>query len=285
LGGLLAIVAGLCPLLAVAQDDPHMEGVVHEHEGDAPTPTEAATTQPSQPVTGETVTYGSSAPDAGDATPLTGYLARPTDHEGPLPALIVVHEWWGLNDNVRAMTDRLAGEGYLALAVDLYGGAVAEDPETARTLVTEALDHLDRIGANVAQGLDYLAAHNDGGELGVIGWCFGGAVSLQTAIRAGDRLDAAVIYYGRLVTEPEELSAIQAPILAFFGTEDESIPVETVRAFEAAAQGVGKSVEVHVYEGANHAFANPSGHNYDAEAATDAWTRTVAFLARELGPR
>jgi carboxymethylenebutenolidase len=254
--------------------------MAREHAGDEPTPSAAAEAAPAVAVTGDPVVYASIG-----GQEITGYLARPTHADHPLPGLIVIHEWWGLNDNIRAMTRRLAGEGYVALAVDLYGGQTATTPAEARELMgrinpERALENLRKARAHLA---DRLSATGDRGDrVGVIGWCFGGGWSLRAALDMGDAIDAAVVYYGHLVTDPAELGKLQAPLLGFFGAEDHSIPADQIQAFQSTLERLGKSVEIHVYPGAGHAFANPSGTNYRPEAAEDAWAKTVAFLHAHL---
>jgi carboxymethylenebutenolidase len=135
---------------------------------------------------------------------------------------------------------------------------------------------------NLRQAHAYLEGTLGAPRVGTIGWCFGGGWSLATALLLPDKIDATVIYYGRLVTDPEKLRPLAMPILGHFGSLDQGIPVAGVRAFEKALKDLGKEVEIHVYEGADHAFANPSGGRYQAEAATDAWGKTVAFFARHL---
>ena len=119
-------------------------------------------------------------------------------------------------------------------------------------------------------------------KIGSIGWCLGGGMSLRTALLHPQDLDAAVIYYGRVQTDREVLAPLEVPILGLFGAEDQGIPVATVRAFEATLKELGKDARIHIYEGANHAFANPTGNRYHAEAAGDAWARTLAFFAEHL---
>lgn len=258
-----------------------------QHEGYRPDPSPISEPAPRLPVTAETVTYTTVADQA-----IQGYLARPQD-QAPVAALVVIHEWWGLNDNIRAMTDRLAGEGYLALAVDLYNGATADAPEVARTLVEGVAADPEAAKTNLAGAYTYLltqmqtlnpdlAAQNTEAKVGSIGWCFGGAWSLQTALLLPTELDAAVIYYGRLETDPEVLQTLEVPILGLFGGQDRSPDPATVNTFEQTLQQLGKSIEVHVYPDADHAFANPSGTRYNPEAATDAWQKTIAFLQQNL---
>ena len=260
------------------------------HEGDTPEAT-AAAREPMLPVTASTVAYGST--DAGDS--MTGYAAAPSrpdsvlDARGldpattNLPGLIVIHEWWGLNDNIRTTTRRLAGEGYRVLAVDLYGGAVGETPEEARDLMQLALEDRDLLRNNLRQAHEYLRTEADAPRVAVMGWCFGGGMALEAAISQPETLNGAVIYYGSLDRATEEtLRPIEFPILGLFGGQDQSIPVENVRAFEQTLNDLGTDAEIHIYDDAGHAFANPSGSRYDAEAAAQAWDETTDFLRRTL---
>jgi carboxymethylenebutenolidase len=118
--------------------------------------------------------------------------------------------------------------------------------------------------------------------VGSIGWCFGGGWSLTTALLLPGQLDAAVIYYGHLVTDPQRLATLDIPILGLFGEQDQGIPLDGVRAFEGALKELGKDAKILVYPGADHAFANPSGRNYQPETAEKAWLETTAFLERTL---
>ncbi len=237
------------------------------------------------------ITDHAAAPDVATSSPVyarfdgaevTGFLARPVGSEGTeLPGLVVIHEWWGLNDNIQEMTRRLADQGYVALAVDLYG-EVAADSDRAQELMRTAMDDAETSTENLRQAVAYLRSQEDVGEVGVIGWCFGGAWSLRTALAMPGEIDAAVIYYGQLETDRARLATLDMPILGIFGAADEGIPVAQVRTFEQTLRDLGKDAEIHVYEGADHAFANPSGERYDAAAAEDAWAKTLAFLYEHL---
>jgi carboxymethylenebutenolidase len=246
------------------------------HQHDAPVPTAATEAAPRVAVDGKDVVYATLA-----GKDVHGYVARPKDAKGPLPGIIVIQEWWGLNDNMRAVTRRLAGEGYEALAVDLYGGQVAADPDAATKLMQGVLQNTDAAVENLKAAYAYL--HQDKApKIGVIGWCFGGGWSLQTALALPDRIDATVMYYGRVVTDATKLAPLKMPILALFGGADESIPASDVQAFQDALHTAGKTATIKVYPGAKHAFANPSGKSYDAAAAADAWKLTVDFFAKHL---
>lgn len=274
LSGLLLLI--LIPAMAQADEKDTMQRMAQEHQHDKPSASPAAMEQPAQPVDAGEVTYG----EVG-GKPLHGYAARPKAAKGPLPGVIVIHEWWGLNDNIRAMTRRLAGEGYQALAVDLYGGTHADTPDEAMKLVNGVQQSPGAAQENLRRAAAWLEGQG-AKRLGVIGWCFGGGWSLNTALLMPDRIDATAIYYGHLETDPAKLATIKHPVLGAFGAEDKSIPADSVRAFESALKKQGTPVDVKIYEGAGHAFANPSGGNYRPDAAKDAWQRTTAFFAKNL---
>lgn len=268
-------------LASGARADDYGERMAQEHADDAPTSNPMSEGEPGGAIEEiDGLVYATL-----DGVEIRGFLARPAAAEGALPGILVIHEWWGLNDNIRNMARQLAGEGYVALAVDLYEGGVAEDPDAARALLNIAQENEDRLEENLRQALATLSDRSGGGPIGVVGWCFGGGWSLRTALLAPEQISAVVMYYGRVSSDAEELAALQSPLLGIFGAEDGGIPVEGVRAFESTLNELGKSAEIHVYEGADHAFANPSGHNYQAEAAQDAWSRTLIFFAQHLRGR
>jgi carboxymethylenebutenolidase len=209
------------------------------------------------------------------------YLSLPEGATGPVPGIVVIHEWWGLNDHIRHWTDRLAGLGYAALAIDLYGGKVATTSDEAMTAM-KAVDST-RAKEIVAAAVAFLAddPRVKAPKRAVIGWCFGGGWSLETALTHPE-LDAAVIYYGQLDTDPKVLARIDAEILGIFANQDKGIPPEQVDAFEKGLAEAGKTATIKRYD-AEHAFANPSGPRYDQEDAAAAWEEVVAFLKRTLG--
>ena len=205
-----------------------------------------------------------------------GFFARPNDQDEH-PGVVMIHEWWGLNDNIRRMAEELAHEDYLVLAVDLFG-KVATTPDEARAQV-EALDQ-DRATQNLRAAVAFLEGHGSM-RVGSLGWCFGGGQSLQLAI-SGEPLDATVIYYGQLTDDKEKLSSIYWPVLGIFGEEDSSILVDSVNDFQAALDGLDIENEIYIYPGVGHAFANPSGDNYAQAEAEDAWAKTKDFLEANL---
>jgi len=207
------------------------------------------------------------------------YLSLP-EGDGPHPGIIVIHEWWGLNTNIKHWSDRLAADGYAAIAVDLYDGVVATTSEEAMKTMRsvkedEALKHLNAAHKVLTEDKRIMAP-----KTGAIGWCFGGGWSLQSALNMKE-LDAAVIYYGRLINDPKKLRAIEAKICGVFGNLDKGIPPEVVEQFRDALTEAERSVEIHQYD-ANHAFANPSSARYDHESAGDAWEKVRAFLKANL---
>ncbi len=284
--GLFAITFGLVIILqsctnpsptSDATPDPFTERMAKEHKGDKPIASEVAEQKPSVKVASTMVEYATV-----NGQSVQGFFSQPAESDKPLPGIIAIHEWWGLNDNIKAVTERLAGEGYSVLAVDLYGGQIATKPDQAKQLMQSVMQNTEPAKANLLQAFDYLTIEKQTPRVGSIGWCFGGAWSLNTGLLLPKKLDALVIYYGRLETNPDVLASLQMPIAGFFGRQDKGIPVADVKAFEATLKELDKSAEIHIYDDANHAFANPSGKNYSKKAATDAWEKTTAFLAKTL---
>lgn len=273
------------------EEEAEPERMAEEHEGDTPMATEA-TQAPRIPVTENTVAY--TEMPGGDS--VMGYVAAPANPDSvleakgrdpataQLPGIVVIHEWWGLNDNVRAATRRLAGEGYRALAVDVYRGAVAETPDSAQALMQRAMSESDRVQANLQAAYDYLRSEMGAPRVAVLGWCFGGSRTFEVVSSSPTQYSAAVAYYGSPGSMTDSvLQSLTTPVLAHFGREDEAIGMEAVRSLRSRLENVDAPVTVHLYD-AGHAFANPSGESYDADAATTAWGRTTEFLQQHLYP-
>jgi len=206
-----------------------------------------------------------------------GFLAKPKT-SGSFPAVVMIHEWWGLNDNIKEMAQKLASHGYIVLAVDLYNNNVGTTAEEARQLMT-TFDSNEGI-KNMNAAVSYLQDTYSSDKIGSIGWCFGGGQSLNLAVNSN--LDATVMYYGQPITDEEQLAHITWPLLGIFAEEDQGIPPETVKNFESKLDEVGITNEIFIYPGVNHAFANPSGDRYAPEAAKDAWTKTLNFFDENL---
>jgi carboxymethylenebutenolidase len=224
----------------------------------------------------QTVSYKS-----GEET-VSGFLATP-EGKGPFPGVLVIQEWWGLNDWVKDQARALAKEGYVALAPDLYRGKVTANPDEAHQLMMGAPP--DRVTRDLKAAYAALKARPDvkPTRLGAVGWCMGGRYALELATQEAD-LAAVVAYYGAPPTDAAAIARIKAPVLGNYGAEDKGPSPDQVKAFEAALKKAGKPVDVKIYEGAGHAFANVNNpwKGYREEAAKDAWARTVAFFARHL---
>jgi carboxymethylenebutenolidase len=230
---------------------------------------------PSFAANGKEVSYKS-----GDET-VKGILYTPAG-SGPFPGIVVIHEWWGLNDWVKEQASKLADQGYAALAVDLYRGKVADNPNTAHELMRGVPE--DRAARDLHAAVEFLKSQPNvkKDRIGSIGWCMGGGYSLNVAL-AEPTLTAAVINYGHLATDPTALHKINAAILGNFGGQDQGIPPEDVKKFEEALKKDGKSADIKIYPDAGHAFENPNNKGgYRADDATDAWQRTVKFLNETL---
>jgi carboxymethylenebutenolidase len=212
---------------------------------------------------------------------VNGILYTPQG-QGPFPALVVIHEWWGLNDWVKEQASKLADQGYVALAIDLYRGKVATTPEEAHEIMRGVPE--DRATRDLLAASAYLRSLKDvkPANVGSIGWCMGGGYSLNLAIN-DPKLKVAVINYGHLASDDATLKKINAAILGIFGGQDRGIPPADVKKFEAQLKALGKTVDIHIFPDAGHAFENPNNkQGYRAEDAAQAWTLTTEFLAKYL---
>ncbi|MHB8676929.1 MAG: dienelactone hydrolase family protein [Candidatus Acidiferrales bacterium] len=230
---------------------------------------------PAQTVTSQKVRYPS-----GNET-VSGYLVAPTT-SGKHPAIIVIHEWWGLNDWVKEQARKFANLGYVTLAVDLYRGKSTADPEEAHELMRGLPQ--DRGIRDLKAAFSYMAARPDvePSKIGVVGWCMGGGYAILLA-QNEPNLAACAVNYGALPTDPQNIAKIKAPVLGNFGADDLGITPKDVNAFVASMNGDGKAVDVKIYDGAGHAFENPNNKaGYRPEAAKNAWSRMVAFFKANL---
>ncbi len=232
-----------------------------------------STSTPASPteynITTEDVTYFANT---------TGYLAKPAV-SGNYPGVIMIHEWWGLTENIKTKARQLASQGYTVLAVDLFNGEIATTSERAMQLVS-SLDQ-NKALENMRSAIVYLRTSENISKVASLGWCFGGGQSLQLAL-SGERLDATVIYYGQPVTDESKLSSINWPVLGIFGDKDITIPVSKVKEFSSILDKLGIENEIYIYPGVGHAFAIPSNPNYAPKEAADAWERTLVFLNKYL---
>jgi carboxymethylenebutenolidase len=270
-----ALIAAVLPLTAQAQQADYAAAMHAAHGKETPVATPMARTAPRAAVVGTEVMYGTV-----DGKMLHGYMARPANAARNAPAIIVVHEWWGLNDNIKSVVDRYAGEGFIVLGVDLFG-RVTSSPDTAMVLYQSAMKNVPAGERNIAAAIAYLKSQG-ATKIGSVGYCFGGHWSLRTGLTGGAQVNAVVMYYGAPITDGAQLSRLSAPVLGLFGGLDRGIPVDSVRAMERSLKAVGKTVTINVYPDANHGFSNPSGQAYNAAAAGDAWTKSVAFFHANL---
>ena len=207
-----------------------------------------------------------------------GYLAKPST-DGKYPGVIMIHEFWGLNDNIKEMAEKLASHGYVVFAVDLYDGQVGTTVDEARQLRSSF--EQSQWTENMNTAVSYLEENYSPPSLGSIGWCFGGGQSLNLALNNSD-MNATVIYYGQLVTDTDELSKINWPVLGVFAELDSGIPPEKVNQFESALNEIGIENDIIIYSGVNHAFANPSGDRHAPSESKDAWQKTLSFFKKNL---
>ena len=209
-----------------------------------------------------------------------GYLARPAG-DGTHPGVIVIQEWWGLDDHIKSIADRFANEGFVALAPDMYHGEVATEPDQARKLVMNM--NRERAVADLLGATRYLLDLPQVApkKIGVTGYCMGGSLTLALAAQAPE-VAAAAPFYAGMQPGADQIAQIQAEMFCAFGADDESIPPDRVKAFEETLRSTGRTAEVRVYEGAPHSFFNDTRDSYRPAAAEDAWERTLALFRRTL---
>jgi len=217
-----------------------------------------------------------------------GYLVYPVPSNDTvskkLPAVVMIHEWWGLNKNIKDMANLLARQGFVVLAADLYNGQVANTTKRAMDLVQTVRNNQSSSTNNLQSAVKYLSSlpNVDSSKIVSLGWCFGGGQSLQLALNSKEHpLAATILYYGTpLVTDKSSLSKIKWPLLGIFGNKDQSIPLDEINQFRTSLNQSGVTNEVLIYNGVGHAFANPSGDNYAPKETEDAWEKTLSFLKK-----
>jgi carboxymethylenebutenolidase len=217
-------------------------------------------------------------PFAGGTT--GGYLAEPENGSGP--GVVVIQEWWGLVDHIKDVCDRFAAEGFVALAPDLYHGKTTKSPDEAGKLMMAM--RIDEAERDLSAAVDYLSTLDSttSEKAGVVGFCMGGALALYTATK-NPKVGACVVFYGGHPKVKPDLPNLHAPVLGLYAEKDGFVTPEIARDLERQLKDLGKQVEVKIYKGVDHAFFNDTRPAvYNAEAAADAWQRTVEFLRNHL---
>ncbi|MFZ3166220.1 MAG: dienelactone hydrolase family protein [Candidatus Methanoperedens sp.] len=211
---------------------------------------------------------------------LSGFLVQPVT-PGKYPGIVMIHEWWGLNDQVKSMADITAREGYVVLAIDLFKGNVATTIEGAQANIQNNSNN--ETIPKMQAAVKYLRnmTNVDKSKIASLGWCWGGGQSFQLGVN--EDIQATVIYYGQVSTDKAILMKMEQPVQGLFGAEDTSIPVTDIREFERILKEQGTSVDIYIYEGAGHAFSNPTNTQaFRKEQAVDAWNKTLGFLELNL---
>ena len=209
-----------------------------------------------------------------------GYLSAPVGGRGP--GVVVLQEWWGLVPHIEDVCERFAAEGFVALAPDLYHGDVARSPDEAGKLMMAL--NISQTEKDLRGAIDYLLGHEavEGERVGTVGFCMGGVLSLYAAA-VNERVGACVVFYGIHPKVEPDFKNLRAPVLGLYAERDASVPPAAVRALEARLRELGKAAEMRIYPGTDHAFFNDTRPEvYDAEAAADAWRRTIEFFREHL---
>lgn len=212
-----------------------------------------------------------------------GYLVRPAD-EVLHPGIVLIQEWWGIEPHVLDLAQKLAAQGFIVLVPDLYHGQVATEPDDARKLVMLVRENTDRALSEVELALEYLRHHAQAQpkKLGLMGFCMGGMLTFKTASRYPHLGAISPWYGGGYDPTTEDLTKINAPILAVYGELDGGIPPAQIELIEKTIRAAGKDITVKVYAGAGHAFLNNTHGSYNAVAAKDAWQMALDFFKRYL---
>jgi carboxymethylenebutenolidase len=213
--------------------------------------------------------------------PVPGYLAQP-DNVSTLPGVVVIQEWWGLDEHIKSVTRRMADEGFIALAPDLYRGVVTTEPDEARKLVMEL--NRDHAMKDIQGAVDYLVGLDTVSpkKIGVIGFCMGGGLAAWMSYAGKDVAAVAVFYGGGTALTDETAQNVSAAFLGIYGEADAGIPVDVVRSNESLLNKHNKINEFHIYPDAPHAFFNDTRAAYREDAANDAWRRAIAWFKKYL---
>lgn len=270
-------ISGLCVVILAIACNPNNSGSPDDGAAPAALPKDAGGEAFQHAVITDTLAYG----EVNDQN-VKGHFAFPEDKVGVTPAIILVHEWWGLNDDMRVLANQFAAEGFIVLAVDLFGGKTANGPGEARQLMLGVLENPELAEENLSQARDWVLEIAGASQVAVVGYGFGGGWSFNVAVELSDKFDAAVIFYGLVSDNEELLEKIDLPVLGFFGGEDNTIPIASVKKFEAAMDVLGKDLEINIYPGGKGGFANPNGRNYYQNITEISWRRMIEFLNLNL---
>lgn len=210
------------------------------------------------------------------------YVAQPNDDKRH-PGVVIVQEWWGIEPHMQGLAQKLAADGFIVAVPDLYHGKVATDPNDASRLMMSIRQNVDRAAREIIGALDTLKSYPnvEPKKLGLIGFCVGGFLAYTVASRYPDLGAVLPFYGGGYDPAPAEVAKVQAPVLAFYGSQDNSIPAEQRQKIERLYKEAGKDYTVRVYD-AGHAFLNPNHGMGNAAAANDAWPHAINFLKSHL---
>ncbi|MEO0574468.1 MAG: dienelactone hydrolase family protein [Pseudomonadota bacterium] len=211
-----------------------------------------------------------------------GHFAYPEAMVEPLPAVIVIHDWWGLDDATKNVAERLAGQGYMVLAVDLFNGQSAKTPEQAGALSMQLLEQTDAAEDNLRAAHQFLTDAAGAPVVATFGTAMGGYWSFKSSRILPDALAASVMFYGQFDTDQAKLELLNVPLLAIFAGDDASTPKGQIKVLTDITSALDKPVNVHVLPRVKQGFANPDDARFDARAAQTAWELTLSFLAQHL---
>ena len=213
-----------------------------------------------------------------------GHFAIPADMIDPLPAVVIVHDWFGLNQTVRSAAERLAGDGFIVLAVDLFSGQTADTVAAARELEVEVVENSRAAEDNLRQAIEFIRISSGAPTIAIVGYGFGGGWALRSALEPRSSLSAAVSFYGQVITDEDRLADSEVPFLGFFSESDRAVPVQNVRDFAASMRGLQKDADVQILADVRRGFVDVSSENYNGARAGEAWRQMVSFLNAQMLP-
>ncbi len=211
-----------------------------------------------------------------------GHFAIPADMIDPLPAVIIVHDWFGLNQTIRSAAERLAGDGFIVLAVDMFSGETADTVAAARELEVEVVENSRAAEDNLRQAIEFIRISSGAPSIAIVGYGFGGGWALRSALEPRSRLSAAVSFYGQVITDEDRLADAKVPFLGFFSESDRAVPAQKVRDFATSMRGLQKDAEVQILDDVRRGFVDVSSENYNGARAGEAWRQMVSFLNAQM---
>lgn len=274
---LVLTLVGLVACESGTEQDASVASAPVQADGSPGTTEGSAEEEPRRAVLSDELPYA----EIGDEL-VYGHFVFPTDMIDPLPAVVLIHDRWGLTDAIRARADELASEGFIVLAVDLFRGKTTKNPAEARVFMAAAIEDPDAVADNIRNAIEFVNMTAGAPGTATLGMGFGGTWAVNAASLQPDEVQAAIVYYGQVTSDEDKLRPVKAPILGLYGGKDRVVNPESVETLRATLDRLRLVYEIQVYPEARGGFANPASSNFNRAATRDSWRRTLAFLRTHL---